>query len=387
MEEDHRQEQINMQKLDEQLMHVMPLVKEANLIAVELKRPQRVELKMHVELNAGRSRNAVRVAAGVWKDGVELYEWTPETLENRVFLMRELLERCDEEGQEVANSLHNEEDPWWDPVKVERLIGVAQVILEPLTEQLENAIDARILSNEGRQCGKLHVEIWPVSKDGKPGIPDEEVLENLIGSRMVILLRVVRATDLPADLATDVRIEYTYFIEDRPQQVPAVQGFNCNPQFDYENTFVQDPVTTRFLQYLTTQNIAFYVYGRNVAVQQMYSQSLSPPAPLPLTGLGHVMVAPVANPGAPRPALPLSPRAVANPDTNPLANSTPAVTAAPMADSAAAVSDAAPAISTPAVPDGAVPAGAVPAGVANVQAPDLVEPPQQKKTSRMCAVL
>merc|ERR1719253_1314835 len=128
----------------------MPLVKEANLIAQELKRPQRLQVKMQVELHAGRASNAVRVTAGIWKDGVELYEWTPETLENRVFLMRELLERCDDEGVEAADTLSEEDDPWWDPVKVERLIGVSQVILVSLTEQLENIIDVRILSNEGR---------------------------------------------------------------------------------------------------------------------------------------------------------------------------------------------------------------------------------------------
>merc|ERR1712054_427290 len=162
----------------------MPFVKEANLIAEELKRPQRLQVKMQVELLAGRSCNAVRVTAGVWNNGVELYEWTPETLENRVFLMRELLERCDEEGFQVADNLREEDDPWWDPVKVERLIGISQVILESLVEQLENVIDARILSHEGRECGRLQIEIWPLSKDGSLGIPDEEVVEDLLGTKM-----------------------------------------------------------------------------------------------------------------------------------------------------------------------------------------------------------
>ena len=37
------------------------------------------------------------------------------------------------------------------------------------------------------------------------------------------------------------------------------RGFNCNPQFSYEKTFLQDPVTSRFLEYLRTQTITFYV--------------------------------------------------------------------------------------------------------------------------------
>merc|ERR1711972_674602 len=148
----------------------------ANLIAEELKRPQRLDLKMHVELANGE--NTIRVTVGVWTEGVELYEWTPEILENRVFMMRDLLERCDEEGMHLLNQLPIEDDPWWDPVQSSRLIGVSRVILATLTEQLEHKLDVRILSSEGRECGKLRVEIWPVSKNGTPGIPDEEVVDD-----------------------------------------------------------------------------------------------------------------------------------------------------------------------------------------------------------------
>lgn len=279
-EEQHRQEQVNLERLDKQLMHMLPLVKEANLIAEELNRPQRVQLKMRVELHGGRARNAVRVSAGVRLNDVEMYEWTPEVLDNRVSLMRELLDRCDNEGKEVADNLKKEHDPWWDPVKAERQIGIAQVILQSLTEQLETEYTARILSSEGREAGKLQIEIWPVSKAGTPGIPDEEVVDDLLGSRMVILLKVVRALGLPAELATDVRVEYTYFIEDEPQHVPAVQGFCCDPEFNYEKTFVQDPVTSRFLEYINSQSIAFYVYGRNIAAEQMQAGSHQVPPPL-----------------------------------------------------------------------------------------------------------
>jgi hypothetical protein len=270
-EEDHRQHELNMRKLEEQLMFVMPLVKEANLLAAELQRPHRLETRMQVELSGERSRGTIRVTAAVSQDNIRLYEWTPETLENRVFLLRELLQRCEEEGLEAASSLRNEEDPLWDPVEVERLIGVAQVLLEGLLLQVENQLDARILSTDGHQSGTLRVELWPVSKDGTPGIPDEEVVdeqEELLGSKMTILLKVPNATGLPEALANDVRVEFDYFIDAKPYQVPRVDGRNRDPKFDFTQTFVQDPVTSRFLEYLRTKTLVFRVYGRDTAAEK-----------------------------------------------------------------------------------------------------------------------
>merc|ERR1712176_168218 len=141
-------------------------------------------------------------------------------------------------------------------------------ILSGLTEQLENVHDARILSPEGHMMGKLSVEIWPLAKDGSKGVPDEEVVDDLLGTRMPILVRVVRATGLPEGLANDVRIEYHYFIDEKPHQVSPVQGWNCNPEFGYEHAFVQDPVTQQFFDYLNTQTMNFFVYGRDVAAEQ-----------------------------------------------------------------------------------------------------------------------
>lgn len=163
-------------------------------------------------------------------------------------------------------------------MEAERLIGVARVLLEGLLLQVENELDARILSMEGRQCGTLRVEVWPLANDGTPGIPDEEVVEDaqeLLGTRMAILVRIPHASGLPEDLAHDVRVEYDYFIDEKPQQVPRVLGPGCNPAFNYDCTFVQDPVTSRFLEYLRTKMLVFRIYGRDVAAENMQAEALA----------------------------------------------------------------------------------------------------------------
>jgi len=283
-EEDHRQHELSMQRLEEQLMVVMPLVKEANMIASELKRPHRLETKMHCELGGAGIRGSIQVMVAVFKDGVQLFEWSPETLENRVFMMRDILQRCEDEGFEACSRVSCEEDPLWDPIQEERLIGVSQVLMEGLLLQVENQVSARILSTDGQQAGTLRVEVTPLAQDGTPGIPDSEVVdqpEELLGTRMGILLEVKGATDLPEVLANDVWIEYNYFIDDKAHKVPAVPGHNRNPEFGYKQVFIQDPVTSRFLEYLQTK-LVFRVYGKDAAaVEAAKAPPEVPPEPVP----------------------------------------------------------------------------------------------------------
>mmetsp|Transcript_115556 Transcript_115556/g.327465 ORF Transcript_115556/g.327465 Transcript_115556/m.327465 type:complete len:1101 (-) Transcript_115556:158-3460(-) len=273
-EEDHRQHEHCMQKLEEDLMFVMPLVKEANLICAELQRNRRLETKMHCELSKKGARGSVNVTAAVFEGDVQLFEWTPETLENRVYLLRELLHQAEEEGLEAVSGLSNEYDPLWDPIQVERLIGVSQILLEGLLLQVEHEFDARILSTEGHQAGVLRVEISPLGSDGSVGIPDSEAVDDpqeLLGQRMAILVHIVHATGLPEALANDVWAEYSYFLDAKPYKVPPAVGHCRDPVFDYKHTFVQDPVTTPFLKYLESK-LLVRVYGRDISAVAMAEQ-------------------------------------------------------------------------------------------------------------------
>jgi len=159
-----------------------------------------------------------------------------------------------------------------------------------LLDQVEIQQDLRILSSEvlakaqtpasrlsaPQQVGTLRVELWPCAQDGTPGVPDADLVDEpkeLLGTRMVVLVHVVRANGLPDDLALDPRVEFEYFLGDIPHQVSPILGHTCDPQFDFKRVLVQDPVTSRFLDHCSKRSIVFRVYGSDADARRLQSEA------------------------------------------------------------------------------------------------------------------
>lgn len=74
------------------------------------------------------------------------YEWPVDKFENRLFMIREILEEYFDDGK--LPQLTKESDPFWDPPNP-ILIGQSFLQLEPLSLMFENNLDAAILSIDG----------------------------------------------------------------------------------------------------------------------------------------------------------------------------------------------------------------------------------------------
>lgn len=72
-------------------LQVLPLVKEANLIAQELGKPYELKPKLHMGIT--RRGKRTEVVIGVHYKGVEVYTWHSTVLENRIYLMRDLFDK------------------------------------------------------------------------------------------------------------------------------------------------------------------------------------------------------------------------------------------------------------------------------------------------------
>jgi hypothetical protein len=269
-EENRKRREIEAKMLDEQLMVVLPLCKEATLIAKELNKPYVFKTKLQVKaIDAKRRRTDLVVQ--VFFEDKHVYDWNAETLENRVFLMRDLFEKFCEDPTSLA-SLTDEEDPFYDPVQTEKFIGSARILLESLTMQLETEVDSKILSTEGRPVGSLHCEIWPLSKAGATIIPDEEIVDDpqsLLGQSLAFKLVITRAVGLPEALNHNLRLEYQFYLDEELYRVTAVQSVASDAVFKYERVFKIDVVTQRLIDYFKDEAITFNIFGNSAEAQQV----------------------------------------------------------------------------------------------------------------------
>jgi kinesin family member 1 len=245
-------------------------VNEANLAATELKRDIKFNTKMVKKLDPfGGSKNS-KTEVLVKIDNNEskyYYEWPIDKFENRLFMIRELLEEFFDTGD--LPRLAVEEDPFWDPPNP-ILIGQSFLSLESLSLMFENGLDAAILSisGEGGKQGILQVEYKPCDKNGncdEDAIPEELIVENseeLVGAKDIYFKVFVKgATGLPKNLNCNPFVTYQFRYENSLFTTEEIPGVNSNPRWNYEQVHKIDYVDERMVEELKTGSISFMVYA------------------------------------------------------------------------------------------------------------------------------
>ena len=105
------------------------------------------------------------------------YEWPTDKFENRLFMIRELLEEFFDSNQ--MPQVDKDADPFWDPPNP-ILIGQSFMQLEPLSLMFENNLLASILAidGEGGRSGQIDIGFAPCNVNGET---DEELIpENML---------------------------------------------------------------------------------------------------------------------------------------------------------------------------------------------------------------
>lgn len=181
MEEGLRQKQLQAEynRVEKQLNQILPMVNEANLAATELKRDikfnTKLVKKMDPFLKAGAlSQGPTDVIVKVDNNEEKyFYEWPAEKFQNRIFMIREILDQYFDSG--ALPQLDRNEDPFWDPPNP-ILIGQSYLSLGALGFVCDSELDAAILSIDGTagKNGALRVKYDPCDADGRPFCQDEE---------------------------------------------------------------------------------------------------------------------------------------------------------------------------------------------------------------------
>lgn len=144
------------QRLDEVLNTLLPMVKEGNISAEELKRKFQFEPTVvhEVDEKPGQSpleelknsKSSVKVKVTNNEDGYH-YFWDPEKFTNRLYMIRDVMDEYFDTGKKP--NLSKEEDPFWDPQEA-ILIGRAYFYLKSVGYMLNNEATCKIM-NTNRQ--------------------------------------------------------------------------------------------------------------------------------------------------------------------------------------------------------------------------------------------
>jgi len=195
------------------------------------------------------------------------YEWPVDKFENRLFMIREILEEFFDDGK--YPQLVKEADPFWDPPNP-ILIGQSFLQLEPLSLMFENNLEASILSIDGTggKQGTLSIAYSPCTEEGDISeelIPERFVVdkaEELVGKKdMYFKVFIKGAKDLPSNLSCNPFVTYQFKFDDTLYTTEEKPGMQQNPKWAYSLVHKIDDLSKEVVNELKTGNISFIVYA------------------------------------------------------------------------------------------------------------------------------
>uniref|UniRef100_A0A7N9AKS2 Kinesin family member 13A n=1 Tax=Mastacembelus armatus TaxID=205130 RepID=A0A7N9AKS2_9TELE len=268
----------SLSRLREQVVKANTLVREANFLAEEMNKLTDYQVTLQIpaaNLSANRKRGAIvsEPAIQVRRKGKGTQVWTIEKLENKLVDMRDHYRDWKE-----ATSKHC--DPFYEAQENHNLIGVANIFLECLFQDVKLQYAVPIISQQGEVAGRLHVELMRVSG----AVPErlsggDDSSENSSESSCYEVMDtngeiVHMATGLPLNLSNFVFCQYTFWEHGEPTVAPPMVSpdrpspRSPDAQFTVQFNHCKDyvvHVTDEFLEFISDGALAIEVWGHRCA--------------------------------------------------------------------------------------------------------------------------
>ncbi|XP_054474023.1 kinesin-like protein KIF13B isoform X2 [Anoplopoma fimbria] len=277
----------SLRRLREQIVRANLLAQEAGFIAEELSKRTEYLVTLQIpasNLDANRKRDVVlsEPAIQVRRKGKGKQIWALEKMENRLVDMRELYQEWKDfdEDNPVMRSYFKRADPFFDEQENHSLIGVANVFLACLFNDVKLQYAVPIINQKGEVAGRLHVEVWrgtEGSEEGRPH-PSDIQLSNTDGDqqerKLDCVVKILHANGLPRHLSNFVFCQYHFWGQEEsvfiaPEMQPSSSSSSST---DPQCTVVFDSakessvtVSEDFLEYLAEGAVAIEVFGHKQA--------------------------------------------------------------------------------------------------------------------------
>jgi hypothetical protein len=260
--------------LETNLEGILPKVNEANMIAAELKREIRFNVRMVSTMpdfgDFKEAQREIKIKCDNKEDGY-FYMWPTEKFVDRLEMMKEHVNEYFDTGN-IPDYSDKSTDPFWDPPEP-ILIGNSYLKLQNLGLCIENDQKIKILNTAGAgneaEQGTLEPACWPVTATGvqcdDDDYPEEYMIEEpeeLLNKELYFRIDIKKATGLPNELCKDVFVVYKFKHEpDKEYRTNDCVGKFANPEFNYTKQHHIDLISEYHLDYFKTGHIVFKTYG------------------------------------------------------------------------------------------------------------------------------
>jgi hypothetical protein len=208
VEKQHRKDIMDRHRLDSQLIQMLPLIKEANDIAKEMKKPVKYDLKIVIKNNQPHLNIQV-----FDRTRQKSALWSSDEFESRLVRMRERYAEWQQEGENYKE-VHTSLDPFFDLFV--SMIGTVKFPLKSLALNTSKEFITSVLDSKDVPQGKLHVSIDPVhptNLEAEPA-PPVSASEELVGRPLHFIIRVRGIKDLRAKMSKNTYVRYKFYSED-----------------------------------------------------------------------------------------------------------------------------------------------------------------------------
>ncbi|XP_053467200.1 kinesin-like protein KIF13A isoform X3 [Ictalurus furcatus] len=288
----------SLSRLREQVLRANTLVREANFLSEEMGKHTDYQVTLQIpaaHLSANRKRGAIvsEPAIQVRRKGKGTQVWTIEKLENKLVDMRDQYREWKEGGRDApAKPPSKYADPFYEAQENHNLIGVANVFLECLFQDVKLQYAVPIISQQGEVAGRLHVELMRVcgavperlvggddSSENSSESGSYEVMDTNgdivhMAKKLTCRVRIRKATGLPLNLSNFVFCQYMFWEQAEPAVAPPMVSPDTPPSrtadaqftvlFDHCKDFVVH-VSDEFVEFISDGALAIEVWGHRCA--------------------------------------------------------------------------------------------------------------------------
>jgi len=174
--------------LREDIVKLMPHVKEANSLAKQMEKDVRFEIVLVGPQLRGESSGIPEIYVQVVTGDKAPFYMRENNFMNRKYEMQEMFE-LSRNKTNIAGETPYELDPFYSSSLEHNTLGVATVFLSSLCFLLEHEERLPIFDFRAREIGHLDVKIWPASSKDK-----------IIGSELTVHVEIKAAKGLPASV-------------------------------------------------------------------------------------------------------------------------------------------------------------------------------------------